>query len=266
MTIRYVTSPSHLATLTILLCSTLVACGGGGGGGGASSATNSPPVPVVGAAQGIYIGTVSDGRELDMIVLENDQFYAMYGNTVAGGFLISGFVQGDGQSNNGSFTSANAVDSTSLNTRVAAMMKASYAAGVNLNGTLTEPASNVSFTSTPIAAAVINYNSPANLADISGKWNLTSLRGFSNAFTITSTGTFTATSNGCSFSGAFTPRASGKSVFDVVMTFGPAPCQIPSQSIKGMAINYVLTNGQRQLIVAGIDTSRTATAAFFGVR
>ena len=251
----------RLIALAILLPTALTACGGGGGGGAIS-----PPAPVAGAAQGIYIGTVSDGGELDTIVLENDQFYSMYGHTVSGGFLISGFVQGDGKSNNGSFTSSNAVDSTSLNTRVAASVNASYVPGLNLNGSLTEPAGTVTFTSAPIAAAVINYNSPANLADIAGKWSLTSLRGFSNTFTITATGAFTATSGGCSFSGTFTPRASGKNVFDVAMDFGPAPCQIPSQSIKGMAIDYTLTNGQRQLIVAGIDASRTETAAFFGVR
>lgn len=257
------TKVANFTTLPILLSAALTACGGGGGGSGG---TISPPAPVVGAAQGVYIGTMSDGRALDTIVLENDQFYTMYGNTVNGGFLIAGFVQGDGKSNNGSFTSSNAVDSTSLNTRVAATVNASYVPGVNLNGSVTEPAGTVSFTSTPIAAAVINYNSPANLTDIAGKWSLTSLRGFSNSFTITATGTFTATSGGCSFSGAFTPRASGKHVFDVVMAFGPAPCQLPSQSINGMAIDYVLTNGQRQLIVAGIDASRTGTAAFFGVR
>ena len=246
----------------------IAACGGGGGGGGVNTGPVStpPPAPVVGAAQGIYIGSTNDGREIDTIVLENDQFYTMYGNTVGSAFQVSGFVQGDGKSNNGSFTSANAVDSTALNTRVAATVNATYTVGLNLNGTLVEPAGTVSFTSVPIAPAAINYNSAASLADIAGRWNLTSLRGFANVFTISATGAMTGTSGGCTFSGSFTPRASGKNVFDVSIDFGIAPCQLPNQTIKGIGVDYLLTSGQRQLIVAGIDSTRFNTAAFFGVR
>lgn len=244
----------------------LAACGGGGTSAGTIVTPAPPPTAVVGAAQGLYIGTTSDGREIDTIVLENDQFYTMYGNTVGNAFLVSGFVQGDGKSNNGSFTSTNAVDSASNNTRVAASVNATYTPGANLNGSLVESAGTVSFASTPIAAAVINYNSPANLADIAGKWDLTSLRGFPATFAISSTGALTANSSGCVFSGSITPRASGKNVFDVSIDFGPAPCLIPSQSIKGIAVDYLATNGRRQLIVAGIDNTRVNTAAFFGVR
>jgi hypothetical protein len=257
-----------LTTLMVACASPalLIACGGGGGSDGTSTGAAVTPAPVAGAAQGIYIGTTSDGREIDTIVLENDQFYTMYGNTVANSFAVSGFVQGDGKSNNGSFTSTNAVDSSSNNTRVAASVNATYTPGVNLNGSVVEPTGTVSFSSTPIAAAVINYNSAANLADIAGKWNLTSLRGFPTTFTISSTGALTASSSGCNFSGSITPRASGKNVFDVSIDFGPAPCLIPNQSIKGIAVDYMTTGGQRQLIVAGIDNTRLNTAAFFGAR
>ena len=243
---------------------TLSACGGGGGGGGSVS----PPAPaaVMGAAQGIYVGNTADGRELYTIALENDQFYAMYGHTVGNAFLVSGFVQGDGASNNGVFNSTNGVDSSSLNTRTAATVNATYAVGANLNGTIVEPTGSVGFTSAPIAAGLLNYDSAARLSDIAGHWNVTSLRGFASSFDITATGTFTGTSSGCSLSGTFTPRASGKNVFDMTMSFGPAPCLIPNGTIKGMAIDYVVTSGQRQLIVAGIDTARINTAAFFGAR
>jgi len=240
----------------------IAACGGGGGGGGSVS----PPAPVVGAAQNIYVGNTADGREIYTIALENDQFYAMYGHTVGNAFLVSGFVQGDGASNNGVFSATNGVDSNANNTRTAATINATYAVGVNLNGTIVEPSGSVGFTSAPIAASLLNYNTPAKLSDIAGHWNVTSLRGFASSFDIGTTGTFTGTSSGCSLSGSFTPRASGKNVFDMTMSFGPAPCQIPNGTIKGMAIDYVATSGQRQLIVAGIDTTRINTAAFFGAR
>jgi hypothetical protein len=244
---------------------TLFAACGGGGGSGNGTVVNTP-APIVGSAQGAYIGTVSDGREHDTIVLENDQFYTMYGHTIGAAFVVEGFLQGNGKSNNGNFSAPDVVDSTANNLRIPATLTATYTPGVNLNGTLAENSSAVSFTSTPIASAVFNYNTAANLSDLVGKWDLTSLRGFSNSFTIDSTGAFLATSSGCTFAGNFVPRASGKNIFDVSMSFGPAPCVLAGQSIKGIAIDYVLTNGKRQLIVAGIDQSRTNTAAFFGVR
>ena len=246
---------------SVLTAILLAACGGGGG----SSGTAATPAPIV-AAQGVYLGTVSDGREHQTVVLDNDQFYTMYGHTASTAFVIEGFLQGNGKSNNGSFSAPDVVDSTVNNQRIAATLSATYTPGVSLNGTLTESAGAVSFTSTPIATAVFNYNAAANLSDITGKWDLTSLRGFSNSLTIDSTGAFSATSAGCSFSGSFVPRASGKNIFDVSLSFGASPCVLAGQSLKGIGLDYVLSNGKRQLIIAGIDQSRTNTAAFFGVR
>jgi hypothetical protein len=222
--------------------------------------------PTIASAEGAYIGTLSNGREHDTVVLENDQFYTIYGHTVSAGFAVEGFLQGTGKSNNGSFGATDVVDSTTTTILTAATVTATYSPGVNLNGNLVEGGTSTSFTSAPISSAVFNYSAAPSLANITGTWQLTALRGSSNTFTITSTGAFTAVSGSCSFGGTFAPRASGKNVFDVSMTFGGAPCTLAGQSIKGIAISYLLTNGQRQLIVAGLDTGRTNSAAFFGVR
>lgn len=256
------------AVAALAIAAGLTACGGGGEGAGSASDSGTPSArtPVAGEAQGIYRGSMADGRELYIIVLENDQFYAMYGATAGNSFAVSGVVQGDGASNNGSFSSSNAVDTTSLGTLATASVTASYVLGASLNGSVTESSGAATFSTTPVAPTVVNYNSRANLADVTGTWSLTSLRGYPNTFVIAADGSFTASSEGCSFSGTFTPRASDKNVFDVVMTFGPAPCKLPNAALKGAAIEYLLTNGQHQLIVAGIDTSRKQTAAFFGVR
>jgi len=261
--------------LSLLMATMLAACGGGGDDNGTPTAaapvTTTPPVvttpaPVLASAQDTYLGTLSDGREHQTIVLENDQFYTMYGRTVSGGFSVEGFLQGSGKSNNGSFSATDVVDSTTTTLRTGATLTATYAPGVNLNGSLVEAGSTVSFTSAPISSAVFNYNAAPSLATLAGAWSLTSLRGTSNVFTVAATGAFTATSGACTFSGTFVPRASGKNIFDVSMTFGAAPCTLPAQTIKGIAVTYVLTNGKRQLIIAGLDTGRTNSAAFFGVR
>ncbi|HEU0189448.1 MAG TPA: hypothetical protein VFQ97_05570 [Gallionella sp.] len=84
--------------------------------------------------------------------------------------------------------------------------------------------------------------------------------------TIATNGSFTGSSGGCLFSGTFTPRASGKNIFDFTTTFGAAPCTLPGQTATGIAINYLLANGTRQFVVAGVDTGRTVGTAVFGVR
>lgn len=251
-------STSAVPVLSLSMSVLLAACGGGG----ASPA----PAASIGSAQGAYIGTVSDGREHDTVVLENDQFYSMYGHTVGGAFEVSGFLQGNGKSNNGSFTSPDVLDSTASGQRLSATLSATYVPGSSLNGTLTESAGAVSFTSKPIDTAVFNYNAAANLADIAGAWNTTSLHGYATTLNISATGALTGNSVGCIFSGNVTPRASGKNVFDVAITFGAAPCILAGASVKGIALDYLLTNGKRQLIVATLDQARTNSASFFGVR
>lgn len=257
-----------------ILAASLAACGGGGGddnGTTPTPVTTTPtptptPTPTVAAAEGAYIGTFGNGREHDTVVLENDQFYTIYGRTVSAGFAVEGFLQGNGKSNNGSFSATDVVDSTTTTILPAATLTATYSPGASLNGTLVEGGTSVSFTSAGISTSVFNYGAAPSLASLAGTWQLTSLRGTSNTFTVASTGAFTAVSGSCSFAGTFAPRASGKNIFDVNMTFGGAPCTLAGLSIKGIAISYLLTNGQRQLIVAGLDAGRTNSAAFFGVR
>lgn len=265
-----------------IMAATLAACGGGGDDSPAAAPVNNTPAPtpvatptptpsptptpVTASAEGVYIGALSNGAEHDTIVLENDQFYTMYGRTVGGGFAIEGFLQGTGKSTNGTFNATDVVNSTTTAVRTGGTLTGTYVPGSSLNGSLADSSGTISFTSAPINTAVFNYGAAPSLANLAGTWQLTSLRGLPNTFTVAATGAFTATSNGCSFSGTFAPRASGKNIFDASMTFGAAPCVLPNQSIKGIAITYLLTNGQRQLIVAGLDAGRTNSAAFFGVR
>jgi hypothetical protein len=56
-------------------------------------------------------------------------------------------------------------------------------------------------------------------------------------------------------------------VFNVSVTSGPAPCLEPGTLATGVAVTYLLPNGtSRELVVAGVNASRTAGNAFFGVR
>lgn len=249
-----------VSALTLLALTALGGCGGGGG------ATSAAPTTTVASPQGVYQGTFSTGGTHNTLVLENKQFYTIYGSTVAGVLTVEGFLQGNGNASGGSFTATDVKDATAAGQLLTGSLSASYTATNSLNGTLTEGANTVTFTSGAIAASIYDYNAAANLNDIAGTWNTTSLRGFASTFNIAASGAFTATSGACVFSGSFKPRASGKNVFDVTMTFGPAPCVLPGQTLTGIGIDFMLGSGKRQLMIAGLDATRSSSAAFFGAR
>lgn len=61
-------------------------------------------------------------------------------------------------------------------------------------------------------------------------------------------------------------RATGKNVFDIGASFGPAPCVLANQTVTGNAVEYLLSNGQRQLIAAVINPARDRATVIFGAR
>ena len=103
-------------------------------------------------------------------------------------------------------------------------------------------------------------------AVIAGSWSLTTLDGDGLTMNVQNNGSFTAVSSGCGFGGTVAPRASGKNVFDVQLTFGPAPCALPGQRAAGIAVAYPLGNGRTQLLVAVVTPDRSAGQAAFGDR
>lgn len=244
----------------VLLSAALVACGGGG----EDDDSNSGPT-----AEGAYSGSVSGSMAnsaFSAIVLEDGQLWTLYGNTVGGALVVSGFIQGQGTSSNGTFASSTLRDFGS-SPPIAASLSASYVPGVSISGNLTELGSTFGLTGTALSTAVYNYNTPASLASISGSWVLTALGGTSLPLTIAANGTATGvTSGGCAVAATFTPRPSGKNVFNVVITFGASPCPLPSGTATGIAIHSTLAGGSHQLIAATVDPSRTVGTLAFGTR
>jgi hypothetical protein len=82
--------------------------------------------------------------------------------------------------------------------------------------------------------------------------------------TISTAGAISGTSAGCLFTGTATPRASGKNIFNVSITFGAAPCALAGQTATGIAIDYAITGtNQTQLIVAVQDSTKQYGSMFF---
>jgi hypothetical protein len=236
----------------------LVGCGGDG-----EDTSDAGPT-----AEGVYGGTLtgSTSSAFEMLVLENGEYWSLYGDQSADGFGVTGFVQGTGTSDNGSFTSSNAKDFGFV-PAVAGTVRATYdTTAKTILGTLTSAQGTVGFSGGPIAGSLYNYNTPASIATVSGTWSMTDLNGAGVAVTISSTGALAASSLGCNFTGTVTPRASGKNVFNLELRFGPAPCELPGQNATGIAVAYPLASGQTQLLVTAVDGTRAYGAAAFGVR
>lgn len=251
-----------------LVAGLLAGCGGGGGG-----STTTAAVVTTGTAEGVYSGTSTGGTSpaFTMLVLENGDFWTLYGTRSGSGssatLSVAGLIQGTGTSNNGSFTSSTAKDFGSV-PAISATAAATYnTTAQTISGTFTAPAATITFSGGPTAGSLYNYSTPATLSSIAGSWTTTSTSGETITVTVASVGTFTAVgTSGCHFTGTATPRASGKNVFNTTMTFGPAPCGLPNQTASGIAVVYPLTSSLTQVIFAQVDSTRSYGSAAFGTR
>jgi FKBP-type peptidyl-prolyl cis-trans isomerase FkpA len=124
----------------------------------------------------------------------------------------------------------------------------------------------------PVNATVVsnefyNYNIPANLGDIAGSWRLERKNRTNADVVIAANGAFSGNSiDGCTFTGSLKPRASGKSVFDVTLTYGThEKCELPGQTVTGNGYSMLFNRGAtRQLIMAVKDANRTAGFNYSG--
>jgi hypothetical protein len=249
--------------VTVLIAAlALASCGGGGGGDG------TPSGGTKGTAEGVYSGTVvgAGSAPFSMLVLENGEFWALYGSPAGTGSSIAGFIQGNGASSSGRFTSANVKDfgdSPATN----GTLSATYSPGASIEGTASSGSGSVTFSGTASSNSTYDYNVAASLPAIVGQWSMSELSGSSLAVTIAQGGAFTAASSGgCTFSGTIQPRSSGKNVFDVALTFGPSPCGLPGLGASGVAVSMPTSTGRAQLLIAVVDSTRTYGSAAIGTR
>ncbi len=227
-------------------------------GGASSSATNN-------AVEGAWTGTDSWGNTFSTLVLENGNYYAMYGTTRDGNFVMQGFDHGtptlNGNALNGAIT-----EYDSILPPVAATLDATAVAGSSLQGAITNTSGTASgtFTATPLSAKFTgyDYNTPASASDVAGNWTVSTPNSNAEKITISPTGGVTGSINGCSFSGTVSPRSTGKNVLDMEILFGPSPCAKANQSASGIALDYDLGNGKRQLLAALQDPKKAYGYSF----
>jgi len=229
----------------------------------------------VASAEGHFSGTIAGGPNtaFELLILENGEFWSLYGRQTPAMFEVAGFVQGTGSFASGRFSSTDARD-FGLAPAASVGMAADYRAiDRTISGTFTStPIGTVAFRGGPVTWSTYNYSTPATLATVAGAWTASTLHPGATlnepmSINIAANGAFTATTAlGCSFSGTAAPRPSGKNVFNFSLTFGGAPCVLAGQSGTGIAVAYPLGNGRTQLVIAVTNSARTAGFSAFGVR
>ena len=233
------------------------------GGCGGESNSNSAPATTSGSAEGLYSGSTNTNRTIVSVVLDDGTYYFFY-SVPANPNLIAGVLQGNGTSNNGSFTSADARDFNIEGLGVlSATIAASYAARQSLSGSITYPgASGATFTSTFDPA----YDTTPSLASLAGTYTgqAGSSGGVQSAtVTVASNGVFTGVeADGCTFTGTASPRVRGN-IFDQSVTFGGAPCEFAGSTLVGIAY---LDVPNRRLYGAAPASNRTNAVIFSGTK
>lgn len=250
--------------LELLAAVALTACGGGGD----SDSGGPGPGTGAGTAEGAYGGSLtnSSADAFNMVVLENGEFWAVYGSTFGEVLVLEGLVHGTGASNNGAFTSSNARD-FNLAYVADATVSGTYVAGRSITGSFNYGSTASGFSGTTEAVAPYDYNQQASLQGVTGTWPMASLGGSPAEVTLASDGAFQGYSDGCSITGTMTPRPSGKNVFNVRVNFGAWPCAAPNSTADGIAIySPIEGSSAHQLLVAWANSAGTVAGVAVGQR
>jgi FKBP-type peptidyl-prolyl cis-trans isomerase len=219
-------------------------------------------------AEGLYRSPLlgSGNTHIDFLVVDGDIMYGMYGASLPSLFNLTSFVQGTGTSDGTNFASTNLKDFGG-NPAEAASFTGTYTPGASISGTVKIGTGNIPVTATAVSSATYNYNIAANLADVAGTWRLTRKNKTNANVTVAANGSFSGNStDGCTFTGSITPRASGKNVFDASITYANhEKCEQPGQTLTGVAYSLLHNTGAtRQLIIAATNAARTQGVNYSG--
>jgi hypothetical protein len=84
--------------------------------------------------------------------------------------------------------------------------------------------------------------------------------------TISSGGSLTGSSSGCSFTGTIAPDSSNTNFYDVSLTFGGTPCAFPNQTANGIGVEYLLSDGVTNQLLVAVTVGNSAVTVFAAER
>lgn len=244
---------NQLARYSALAAAAFLAACGGGSGGGSESDGGMPPTQTS-SAEGFWTGKASSGFDVNMAVLDNGETWGIY----ASGGVIYGALHGQTTASNGTLTGSGRDFDLSSGEIVSSSYSGTYASQSNINVRL---ANGTTFTANYAAT----YDQPASLSALAGTYTghgvATGAPVQAMPVTITSSGTITMPpSLGCAASGTVAPRAGGKNVFNLSVTFNGASCVLGN----GATVFGVAYYESGKLLAMGLLPSKVAGFIFTG--
>ncbi|MDI1246913.1 MAG: hypothetical protein PSV24_16100 [Rhodoferax sp.] len=232
----------------------LSACGGGGGDGATTPTTTA-------SAEGFWNGTTSNGTQVSLAVLENGETWGLYGNASALTGAVYGITSTSGTTLSGSGTGFNFVSRTSGN--------GTFTGSVSTKGTISF---NVSDGTQLTGTYDSSYDQTASLANLAGSYTGWAVTGTIAPQTSTVvvdvngnvSSSFVSGSLTCVTSGTATPRASGKNVFSLQLTFTGNYCALGNGTVVTGVATYDSVN--RELIAMGLNSAKSDGLIFLGTR
>ncbi|MFC6327709.1 hypothetical protein [Alloalcanivorax gelatiniphagus] len=234
----------------------LVACGGDSSDSNGMLPDTSDPAP-----EGFYAGTSDLGAQLIGVVLDNGDYYVLYGEDSGGIYQLQGVVQGRGTARGDRFTSSNARDFNFVDGQVyEGSLDATFTRKQNLTGEVVEDGSGdeVGFS----LAYEDSYEQTPDLTEDAGTYEGTALNpgGQGDAeVDIDTQGNFSGVDDfGCTFNGTVAPRESGD-VYNLNVTFEGGTCTYDGETLQGIAIAQ-----DGDLIAVAPTADRTGGIFFIG--
>lgn len=220
-------------------------------------------------AEGAYHATLPGvgNKDMNMHVLNNDEYFAVYGNLTSSKFAPYAFVHGQGMSGAVRFTSPDMVDFGATPIKQGSV-DFGYSAGQSMNGTLRIGDASLALQFAALDPALYNYDGSVNINAFDGAWRFDQIGQTVSNGTIAGGSISGQSVNGCTYSGTLAPHSSGKNVLGATITFGSGcPAGVAGKTTTGIGISYLLNLGAtRQLMVFTKTGDRTGGHLLSGFR
>jgi len=227
-----------------------------------STPTQPTPPTSQPSAVGLWLGTSSSNRTFTGLVFPGGASYVFY-SPASTPNAIAGFLQGTGTTLGSSLSSSDIRDFNSEGLGIAsATLSASVQTGVSLNGSVGYTnGQTVTFTS----AYDSRFTTTPTLSAVAGTYTgqTGTLAGLqSTVITVGSNGAVSSSSGGCAMTGTATARTDGNA-YNVTVTFGPAPCLLPGQTLSGVSYFDAIN---KRLFAALLNSARTTGMVYMGTK
>ncbi|MFT3778898.1 MAG: hypothetical protein QM772_11600 [Ottowia sp.] len=239
-----------------LLCAFMAACGGSGDEDATGPTPSPAPAPTPAPApapqaspEGFWVGRASTGTDVFLAVLDDGKTWGLYESD---GYIVGALV---GQTSySGTSLSGSGRDFNLLSRTVS---PGTYAGTFSTKSYVDVSLSNGSTFTGSYGAS---YDQPASQSAVAGTFSGTGVTGTTlpqaATISVASSGEVTMSpAQGCGGSGSVKPRASGKNVYDVTITFQGDACALGNGvTVRGIA---VYDTAQRRLWALAANSAQT---------